>query len=295
MKGLAAAVGGKPLRPRRGVYTLTVREDWGTAITLRRLANSALSPAGMHIGWGSFRNLDIVAARGSHCVLLFDINYHQLQVWRAVEGAILAARSGLDFTVILDRLLPRDPPLRQFTEPTLAWLQGDLARAQSWLWRRKPERFFHVKSLFESGRVGIAALDIRGRASGSRNSARDPFEVLARRLRRLERWQGIVLDTLYVSNIPYALKDRYGFHGEDNEAWGLTAADGRGGRRRVSAYERMWWNLEKIARPGTLLINAESLSPRSLPNDLQWRTRCGEFAPAKAAALRRWVAKRSRP
>lgn len=288
MKALAASVGGQPLRPTRGVYTLTVREDWATANVLRRLAAGARSPAGLHIGWGSFRNLDIVAARRSRCVLLFDINHHQLQVWRAVEKAILAADSALECTVILDRLLPRDPPLRQFSESTVGWLQGDMARAQSWLWRRAPERFHHVKSLFEAGRVGLAALDIRGCIPGKDGACADPFDNLARRLRQLDRRHGIRLDTLYISNIPHALKSKSGFHGEDNEAWNLTIRDVRGGRRKLSAYERMWQNLEKIAPPGTLLISAESLSPRSLPNDLQWRTRCGEFERAKTSALARW-------
>jgi hypothetical protein len=264
-----------------------MREDWGTADVLRRLGTVPGSIAGMHVGWGSFRNLDIVAARRSCCALVFDINHHQLQVWRAVEEAILAGQSGLDFTVILDRLLPRTPPLRQFSDSTLDWLHGDLARPQSWLWRRKPERFLHVKSLFESGSIGFAALDIRGRSPDPASVATDPFDTLARRLRQLESRHGIVTDTIYVSNIPYMLRNKSGFYGDDNEKWNLTIADGRGRHRRLPAYERMWWNLEKIARPGTLLISAESLSPRSRADDLQWRTRCGEFARLKTEALAR--------
>lgn len=71
-----------PLEPDRGGYTLTMRECSGSEQVLEWLAQEPPDPgkARVHVGWGSFRNLDVAGARRSGWILLLDVNRHQFRV-----------------------------------------------------------------------------------------------------------------------------------------------------------------------------------------------------------------------
>lgn len=278
---LAAALGGEALAPPRGGYTLTMREDPGTAETLETLARAPRRARALHLGWGSFRNLDIVAARRSEAALICDLNLHQLEVWEAVRLAIRDAATAVAFVEALPDLLPRTPRLRQFLPDTRAWLRTDLDRPWSWLCRAAPERYAHVRSRFAAGAVGFCALDLRGERGADRAPG---FATLAAALRG--PGAGWALDTVYVSNIPYMLRGDTGFFGERQADWTLRVREG-GRQRSVSAHERMWRNLALVCGADTLLISAEFLAPDRPDDDPHWRTELGAFSAMRRQSLQR--------
>src|SRR5690606_17528254 len=83
VKELLPAVQMGPMTPDRGGYTVTVRAGAGAAEVFARLgalaAQEAAARARVHMGWGSFRYLDLMAARGSCWGLLCDVNIHQFR------------------------------------------------------------------------------------------------------------------------------------------------------------------------------------------------------------------------
>jgi hypothetical protein len=184
------------------------------------LSVAADSPApAVHLGWGSFRNLDIVAARRSGWALLLDVNVHQFRVWEAV-GAALRDPAARDPAAFIERLIPRlpsAPRLRQFSDSTRRWLEGDLERPGSWLFVEDAARFHHVRRLFVDDRVVCGCLDLRGGRAGL-----DLFPDLAQRMHVVAAAGYARFETLYVSNIPWMLAQPRGFF---DEAHGAHAAD----------------------------------------------------------------------
>jgi len=254
--------GSAELDTGRGGYTVTMRESWGTEPVLRRLlwsrASDQTEGGRLHLGWGSFRNLDIIAARQSGYAILCDINVHQFAVWRAVRTAVIEACDGSDFIGRVVPLLPMNPPLRQFHTSTSDWLKADGQRRGSWLNDQAPERFFHIQSLLRNGRIVEFPLDMRsgdgeGNLFCSLSDSILHYSVLAR----------IRPDTLYVSNIPWMMARPSGFFGEQHRGY-LT--DGR------TALEQARHNLSLLAPLFSFVVSASRLSPLSSPSDLQWRT-----------------------
>jgi hypothetical protein len=223
--------------------------------------------ASLHIGWGSFRNLDIVAARGSGAALLLDINVHQLRVWRAVLTALQAARTPTRFLETVVPMLPQRPKLRQFSDDTRAWLLTETRREGSWLQASRPERYEHIRKLAIDGMIAVGCLDMRGGVSGDGR-----FTRLAAKL-DVARQAGFEPDTLYVSNVPWMLAQPHGFFGEDHSQF---LPEERAG----SAITRARANLAEIAPYFRNIVCAIHFAPHSRPDDLHWETRLltpGEF------------------
>lgn len=284
MQELSRAISGTPIEPDRGGYTLTMREDRGAREVLEQLRANPLSGPALHLGWGSFRNLDIAAARHASHVLVCDINVHQLAVWRAVEHVLSRCATPQQFIERLPPELPTKPRLRQFVESTPEWLRGDLSRPESWLCTAAPERYEHLREVTRAGRLAFASLDLRGQPAGADGTAAGSFEALAAGLARLRSEKGVILDTLYISNIPYMVRRRQGFFGEDNAAW---TACSRPGAATRSAFERMWDNLACIAQPETWLVRAERLTDQCTIDDPQWCTELARFGDARHESLAR--------
>ncbi|HET6787877.1 MAG TPA: hypothetical protein VFH49_07950, partial [Aquabacterium sp.] len=214
----------QPLVPERGGYTLTMRECQGAAEALAALAADRGSQSGgprLHMGWGSFRNLDIVAARRADAALLLDINVHQFRVWAALIEALCRpeARTPAALVDLLVPLLPHMPPLRQFASSTRQWLMGDLERPGSWLWADDATGYEWVRECVRAGCMRTGCLDLRGGAAGAAHWAQ-----LAARLSLAMQDAGVVPDTLYVSNLPWMLGLPRGFFGERHEDHGWAGA-----------------------------------------------------------------------
>lgn len=254
----------EPITPDRGGYTVTMRESSGADEVLHRLASgrdgeAPMDEARLHIGWGSFRNLDIAAARRSAWVLLLDINLHQFRVWQAVGTALRdpACADAEAFIELVVPLLPHQPRLRQFLPDTGDWLRADRRRGGSWLSAAHPGRFAHVRRLLREDRVTTACIDLRA------PQTQPHFAELARRLAEAPG-QGAVPDTLYVSNLPWMLAQREGFFGEDNA--GLAANADTGVIDQVRA------NLALAAPHFRHVVEAGQLALSSREGDLQWET-----------------------
>lgn len=269
LKEIADHISIDPVEPTRAVYTLTVREDLGFESVFERLANTPKKENSLHLGWGSFRNLDIVAARQSSHVLICDISRFQLNIWSAVTKAIRQTESADAFVRLLPKLLPHDRPLRQFSASTEDWLRSDLNRAESWLFCAEPARFEHVRSLFLQDAVAFACLDIRGEKTFGSRTSDNSFIELEQLLAGDDQQHGFELDTIYVTNIPHALKEPTDFFGIPNSDWLIRLKDEQGVCYSLSAYERMWCNLARLCGKETLLIISEYLHP-DCNGDLQW-------------------------
>lgn len=254
----------QPLVPDRGGYTLTMRECAGADETLVALAQEVSGIPGpghrLHAGWGSFRNLDIAAARRSRWLLLLDVNAHQFRVWDAVARVLPAARDAADFVQRVVPELPHVPRLRQFADSAERWLRGDLERPGSWLFEGTPERFEHMRELFAAGRAATACMDLRG----GRNAGTGPFAALAERLRAAGEQAGVEVDTLYVSNIPWMLSQATGFFGESHEPHTPEHA--------ASVLQSVHENLAQIAPQFRWVVQAMHLRADATPENLQWLT-----------------------
>jgi hypothetical protein len=265
LAALAARITDAPLSPDRGGYTLTMRECRGSEETLAVLEQEAEAldpaPARLHLGWGSFRNLDIVAVRRSAAALLLDVNIHQHGVWQAVREALAQCADAQAFIEQLAPRLPHTPRLRQFADNVLTWLRGDLERAGSWLNRARPGRFEHVRALFAAGSVAMAALDLRGGSPASRR-----FDALARELQALRGEAGLALDTVYISNIPWMLAQPRGFFGEPHEPYLASP--------QLSAAENARVHLGRFLPQARWVISAMRLRADASPDNLQWLTEC---------------------
>lgn len=244
---------------------------------LRALAAETVDmPSRLHIGWGSFRNLDVVAARRSAHVLLMDLNAHQLAVWHAVDSALRQPRVS-DVSSFIDAVvkgLPTTPRLRQFMDCTHAWITADTLREGSWLWTQAPERFAWVQGLFRAGRVAVACMDMRGGPEPGQ------FAGLLAQLNAARDHHGVQPDTLYVSNLLWMMAQARGFFGEAHQAH-MTA-------EATSALTQARANLTFIAPMFRWVLDASRLAPGSTDANLQWQTlaqRPADFMASWASPL----------
>jgi len=258
MQGIAAQLGGRWLETSRGGYTVTMREDEGTDEVLARLGAEAPGAGRLHVGWGSFRNLDLVAARRSDAVLLLDVNRHQRVVWECVRGALETSTTAAAFVERLARTLPREPPPRRFGDSLVAWLQADLTRASSWLSERAPDRYAFVRSRFAEGCVGVACLDVR--------EASRAATVLS----RAGADGGERADTLYLSTLPWMVRQPADLFGRPQAPGGL---------------ERLWREVEGLCSPRTWVVRAEAPAAANRPDDLRWRTEAQLIGEARRLSL----------
>ncbi len=248
-----------PIHPDRGPYTLTMRECEGSEQMLARLEAISGPETRLHIGWGSFRNLDIVAARKSSYCLLCDINAHQLQLWESVSETLKQAETAAEFCAILPSLVPISPRPRQFSDSMKTWLDGDRQRPQSWLSDESPKRYQYVRYLFASDRVATICLDLIDRAPPDSGKI-GRFALLQKELDRARKECGVILDTLYLSNIGYMLAQPDGFFGDVHTTLSQT----------VDPVATMHRNL-RLLDPAAV-IRADKLRKDASEENLQWLT-----------------------
>lgn len=263
-----------PMEPDRGGYTLTMRESSGAGEVLARLVADATDGGRVHVGWGSFRNLDIAAVRRSSWVLLLDINRHQFRVWEGVAAAMDDPRciDAESFVKVVVPLLPHQPRLRQFSPSTESWLTGDRKRPGSWLFDDRPDRFRWIRDLFRQGKVAMGCVDLRASPDSG------VFAEMAKRMGSASADCDVEFDTLYVSNLPWMLAQREGFFGESNAQFAHDGAE--------SVLEQVRDNLLPIATRFRHVISAGCLASTSQKGDLQWQTQL--LTPAEFVDQRYW-------
>ncbi len=279
---IANQISGHSLEPNRGGYTLTMREDPGAEVVLKQLAVDDPMYGRLHLGWGSFRNLDIIAARQSTCAFIFDINRHQLRVWQVVANEIQNCLIAEQLVKRLAISLPDQPRLRRFVDSVEEWLRSDLARPESWLSTKHRSRYDYIRNLFQAGNIGVASLDICGSEFDRTQPERSGFLRLASSLEQLVSAKKIFPDTLYLSNIPYMLCNNRGFFGKSEWRWVSVAHDASGFDETNTVQRLMWNNLQSVVSPMTLTIQANQLAPGFSDEDPQWLTTVSSFQTAKA-------------
>lgn len=259
LAAVARQLSATPICPDRGPYTLTMRECEGSEEVLGRLREIPGPETRLHIGWGSFRNLDIVAARQSDYCLLCDINTHQIRLWEQVSATLEQAETAAEFCALLPERTPNSPRPRQFSDSMRVWLDGDRTRPQSWLADENPQRYRFVQELFSSGRLSSVCLDLIDQAPVGSQEGR--FAQLRKMLDHARETQGVYLDTLYLSNIGYMLAQPKGFFGDLQTLLTQTADP-------VATMRR---NLSQLGTP-VALITAEQLREDASEDNLQWQT-----------------------
>ncbi|MEE9344435.1 MAG: hypothetical protein V3U88_02390 [Methylococcales bacterium] len=279
---IASEISGHSLEPNRGGYTVTMREDPGAAAVLQRLAADDPMYGRLHLGWGSFRNLDIIAARQSTCAFIFDINRHQLRVWQVLADVVQDCLIAEELVKRLAALLPDQPRLRRFKDSVEEWLLSDLERPESWLSTNHRSRFEYIRDLFRAGNIGIASLDICDPGLYQAQPERSGFSRLASALDQLGNAEKIFTDTLYLSNIPYMLCNNSGFFGKSEWCWVSVAHDGSECYEGNAVLQIMWDNLQSVISPVTLTVQANQLAPGFSDEDPHWLTTVSTFQVAKA-------------
>ena len=280
MMQIANEICGQALSPDRGGYTITMREDPGTDSVLQQLAADDPAPGRMHMGWGSFRNLDIIAARSSACALIFDLNQHQLVIWHTLAETIVDCGTAEELISRLTIGLPDKPRLRRFTDTVEAWLRSDLGRAESWLCSNNTRHFKYIRGLFRKRAIGIACLDICECEPHRDQPLRTGFTRLAGTCRQLQSSRGIFPDTLYISNIPYMLRNNSGFFGKPEWRWVSDAHSRNDPTTGDTALRKMWDNLRGVVGPGALTVQAAQLAEGFTDEDPQWQTSINTFEQA---------------
>ena len=76
------------ISPNHGYYSVTLRETDGAEHVLNELEISRRKDhdtPSLHLGWGSYRNLDIIAARHSEYAIICDVSMHQIEMWHLMK------------------------------------------------------------------------------------------------------------------------------------------------------------------------------------------------------------------
>ncbi len=250
----------KPILPFRGAYTVTMREDEGTADVLDALSSlpddAEPTIPRLHLGWGSFRNLDIVAARQSSFAIVCDLSLRQIELWSRCKTIIAIAQTAKQFVELFSDTAPAQPPLRRHSTSISAWLGSELGRRQSWLGSAPAYR--HVRQLVLDNRFELLCCDLR---DNTRHEGTTLFQQLEQSLQSMLQAGFCRPDTLYLSNIPWMLMNPRGFFGETHSL--DEAEDG---------FQLMVDNLKKIVPLFYRVVSAHQQADVSTTVNRQWQT-----------------------
>lgn len=261
------------IAPNHGFYSVTLRENDGAELVLQELqSQQAKKPRKLpllHMGWGSFRNLDIVVARGSDAALLCDISLMQIEMWHQALAMILISGKPEEFVKLFCKYIrkhprPRFPRKNQYSLET--WLTRDLSRKSSWLGSLKS--FRHIKHLVSNQKIEIVCCDVREANLGGNDISSDRnglFFKLAQSLREMIVDEFALPDTLYLSNLAWMMKNSDGFFGEKHpqQLLGLP----------FPGYTALIENIQQIAPLFNCVISAHNLAADSKGDSVLWKTK----------------------
>lgn len=162
--------------------------------TIKTLRATPIPPHGIHIGFSTMCNYDIISTRTPKAAILCDINIAVLDFHKKMIEAILTSSNRQEFVSLILQIMEKDDffPLEQnldFISTMTQYFTDELHREGSWL--STDETFNRVKDLCKTGNVFLLPLDL----------TQDNKDF-----RRIDKWiskSGYELDTLYVSNIQY--------------------------------------------------------------------------------------------
>ncbi len=185
------------------------------------------TPTGCHMGVAAFHNFDIMAIRKSERGIIFDINPDNRKFMKGILRILRSSSSRIAFidTVVREYIscVPHPICIAMSFDPSFDTdkdeLRGQLRKETSWLFTE--ERFNHIKRLAAEGKIAVITVDIRQTTT---------FE----RLTRILRDNGIVIDSVYLSNVGTWMDQ-----GEDQERFSATVEALSNGAKFVTyAYGR---------------------------------------------------------
>jgi hypothetical protein len=153
---------------------------------------------GAHLGFSSWFNYDLIAARGSKIAFVCDINDNMFLYFKVIKEATLAAQNPKEFVAIFSNLVKKSGLIAEMDTSTFylpitgfpslkVFLENELVRKNSWLSTEKG--FQRVKSLYQKNQFFHLPLNACDKTGN--------FEILS-------KWvisRGYQLDSLYLSNI----------------------------------------------------------------------------------------------
>ena len=260
------------LVPNHGFYSVSLRETDGAELVLQELQRHKDEKFNrlprLHMGWGSFRNLDIIVARGSKAALLCDVSLMQIEMWHQAFALILMSGNPAEFVELFCKYTrryprPRFPQGGQVSFET--WLNRDLSRKSSWL--GSLQSFQYIKDLINNQKIEIICCDVRDLPVINEAFAREGdglFHCLKGSLSEMIVDEFAKPDTLYLSNLAWMMKNSDGFFGEKHPRQQLGDP--------FPGYTSLVTNIQEIAPFFNLVISAHNLSPVSKENSVLWKT-----------------------
>lgn len=255
------------ISPIHGYYTVTLRETDGAEKALYELNNRQKDNISrLHLGWGSYRNLDIIAARHSDYAIICDVSLHQIEMWHLTLATLRQTKSPKEFIDLFCSLARKNPRPRFPVKSGLSfqdWFYSDLDREMSWL--NNLDAFLHIKNLAMEQKIEIVCCDIRDRST---YNGVDFFSDIHHSLEKMKKENFCFPDTLYVSNLPWMMKNESGFFGEMHTEQNHDI--------QFPGYFMMLENLKIITPLFSEVISAHELSSISTPDSVQWKTQLFE-------------------
>jgi len=258
--------------PNHGFYSVSLRETDGVELVLRELhrqqAEEPKRVPWLHMGWGSFRNLDIIVSRGSDAALLCDVSLLQIEMWHQVFALVLIADNPEEFVKLFcnhTRKHPRPRFPQNSRDSFQTWLTKDLSRKSSWLGSLKS--FQHIKDLIGNQKIEIVCCDVRDKNISQSANTKDEnglFLKLMHSLREMMDDEFALPDTLYLSNLAWIMKNSDGFFGENHPL--QQPGD------PLPGYTAMIENIQKIAPLFNYAISAHKLASDSKKDSVLWKT-----------------------
>jgi|GEM_PF-2013893 len=201
-----------------GVYLTTNEDD--TETTWRKLSSLPRSAHRCHIGFSGLHNFDIMAARSSEYGLICDFNPNNKKFMDAVISAVQLENSRERFIEKLEKVIKciheinphffsvnvseedsNDDAILEWGNPAIDF-KKQTTKPTSWLYN--DERFKHIQDMAKAGRITAITEDIRHTGT---------FAHIA----ELYKKNGVIIDSLYVSNINRYMKSK-----EDQDAYTNT-------------------------------------------------------------------------
>ena len=255
------------LSPQQGGYSATLREDSGLEQVLPQLIQKVAAQKNtkpkLHLGWGSYRNLDVVAACQSDYVMICDVSVRQMEIWFATLAAIRLANLPEEFVNVFASFMrsktrPRYPVA---TEPVFEkWLIQDTNRKTSWL--NSIEKYKYIKTLIQEERIEFLCCDIL-----EENTINSPniFNELNSCLTRMKADSFASPHTVYLSNLAWIMKDGANFF----DAHETTVQEPM---HFLPKYRLMLKNLKSIVPHFENVISAHQLADTSSATNIHWQT-----------------------
>lgn len=170
-------------------------EDWRLMLRLLSHTPKAQGHNSLHIGFSGFLNLDIMAERKSEFGILLDINDRTAELFKVLAEVITQEESvdNNEFAKAFDNRIAETGDYFRRGMALGGIIDSWLNDENSWLGNK--DKFKHIRNMFVNERIVFFRADIRQQRSS--DETENAFDAIAAWAEK----HGVVVDTLYISNI----------------------------------------------------------------------------------------------